>query len=87
MAQTLADVPVTNTWVDLAAVHPSIANANVTIQCASSGNIGIVWGGTSAPPANTNGFVLESRDSDQGSAANVWVRAFDGSETVAVRLL
>lgn len=70
-------------WTDIAAANANLASADILIQNLDDDFVDVVWGGASAP--TTAGPVrLDTGDSVQGNAANVWVR---GSGTISATVL
>lgn len=79
---TLGNLTTTAAWQDITATYGTAASANVLIQNADSEVVQIVFGGASAP-SGKSGITLDTYDSVQGNAANIWVR---GSGTISILL-
>lgn len=83
---TQNDYIVTNEWTNIAATIGAASLVDLVIQCLSTDNVRVVFGGTE-PVDGKSGIVLQRYDSVQGNAAAIWVRSFDPAATVSVTLL
>lgn len=79
MAKTENDIKVTSAWQNLVATYPGLANVSAYVQNKafnSDRRILVVFSPSAAAPAGADGMSLSAGDVAQGTAANVWVRAF-----------
>lgn len=86
MAQNYANLTATETWRDLVATYPAMANAASFVQNSGPGALVVQFTSSgSAPAANsTDGIVLNATNSAiaLGTAAHIWVRALNDACTV-----
>lgn len=78
-----SDFQCTGSWADIGATIAAVISTDTVIQCLDLGGVQVVFGGGTAPTGKS-GVILSHLDSMQGNAANIWVRALDGSGAVSV---
>ena len=82
---TLGNYDATADWVDLVAESGfSTMNAvDSVVQNFGSGSVCVWPAGGSAPTPDLGGIILAPFDSVQLNAANIWVKAMDGSALIS----
>lgn len=87
--ETIGNFEATGEWVDLVGEtspvdFSGIASADCVIQNFGSGSVA-VWGKASGsePTPELGGIIIAPLDSCQVNAAQVWVKAMDGSATIS----
>ncbi len=76
-------IAVTGSWSDLVASNVALASVNILIQNLDNDFVDVVFGGAAAPTSE-GPIRLDTFDSVQGDAANVWVR---GSGTISATVV
>lgn len=87
MAETLADVAITNAWVDLTVADGALSGATAAIQNKGPGVAFVNFTAEDAEPAHVgNGYALNAGDGIRGTAAHIWVMSGMPSGVLAVGL-
>ena len=81
--ETLGNLTVTAAWQDVTATYASAASVGVLIQNLDDDYVDVVFGGASVP-SGKSGVRLDTLDSIEGNAANIWVR---GDGTVSINTI
>ncbi len=79
MAKTENDIKVTKEWQNLVATYPGLASVSSYVQNKafnSDKRLLVIFSPSAAAPTGSNGMSLAAGDVAQGTAANIWVRAF-----------
>ena len=69
-------------WTDIVAANSTLASVDVLLQNLDDDVVDVVFGGASAP-TSSGPVRLDTLDSVQGNAANIWVRG-DGTISATV---
>jgi hypothetical protein len=84
---TLADVALTQTWVNLVVTHATLGSADALLQNPGPGRIAIVPGGADPSALGKSGVTLGPLDSIECNAAAVWARSIHPTGSVSVLLV
>lgn len=76
-------ITVTEDWTDIVAGNGSLASTDIVIQNLDDDTVDVFFGGGSKPSGG-GPVRLDTLDSVQGNAANVWVR---GSGNISATVL
>jgi hypothetical protein len=86
MAQNYANLTATETWRDLVATYPAMANAASLVQNSGPGALLVQFTSSGSAPSasNVDGSLLDTiyNSVADGTAAHIWVRALNGACTV-----
>ncbi len=85
MAKTENDLTIVNTWQNLITTYPGMAGQPSYVQNKSFGtprDLLLVFSASATPPTGTNGLRVSPGEPVNGTANNIWVRAFRDPVTI-----